>query len=310
MSIASSMDERVEKLRKLVPSALVEFDVEGVHDARVATRRLSAAMKLLDTVLSNDLTKPFNKVLKKLRKRLGPMRDLDVILARLDKLHAPAGAVAWLREKLQDEQAKVRNKVSGKSPTKILAKLGVWWALHTEVGEAEPALDSLLAESVQRQLDAFHERAIAEPITDPHPLRIAGKQLRYTLELAADHGRELPKEVFKHFEKLQDALGDWHDLVVFSEVIVQTSLDNDLPLHDPTTSSEILDMSKQTLAKSVRALAKFRQLWHADGERLSTAIRQAFDLPSGSQTDPGPSPTDESPPPEAPAEDGPADEPA
>ena len=309
MSIASSMDEREEKLRKLVPSALVEFDVDGVHDARVATRRLAAAMELLDTVLSKDLTKPFNKVLKKLRRRLGPMRDLDVILERLAKLHTPAGAVAWLAEKLQDEQAKVRKKATGQSPTKILAKLGVWWALHTEVGEAEPALDTLLAESVQRQLDEFHERAIADPIDDPHPLRIAGKQLRYTLELAADHGRELPREVFKHFEKLQDALGDWHDLIVFSEVIVQTSLDHDLPLHDPATARQILDLSKHLLAKSGRSLTKFQQLWHADGERLSQAIRQAFDLPSGPRTDPDPSPTDEPPAPEAPPSDAPADEP-
>jgi CHAD domain-containing protein len=266
-------------------------------------------MKLLDTVLSKDLTKPFNQVLKKLRKRLGPMRDLDVILGRLDKLQSPAAAVAWLREKLQDEQAKARKKVAGKPPKKILAQLGVWWALHPEMDEAGPAMDSLLGESVQRQLDEFHQRATAEPLDDPHPLRIAGKQLRYTLELAADHGRELPKEVFKHFEKLQDALGDWHDLVVFSEVVVQTSLDNDLPLHDPTTSREVLDLSKQTLAKAGRSLARFQHLWRADGERLSTAIRQAFGLPSEPQTDPGPSPTDAPPAPEVPTEDGLADEP-
>ena len=293
MSVDSAMNERVEALRKLVPAALRDFDEDAVHKARVTTRRLAAAMGLLESVVSKDLAKRFNRVLKKLRKRLGPLRDLDVILTRLDKLHAPAGAVAWLHGRLEDQRSTERKKAGEKSTAKILAKLGVWWALHGEIEEAAPAMDSLLAESIQRQLGEFHEQATQQPIADAHPLRIAGKQLRYTLELAADHGREPPKDVLKFFAKLQDALGEWHDLVVFSEVIVRASLDADLALHDPATAREILDLSKQMLGRAGRSLRRFSQLWNDGGESLADAIGRVFDLPSESKTDPDPSPTDE-----------------
>src|SRR6185312_16160926 len=71
------LDELVEDLHKNVNKALRAFDADAIHDARVATRRLKAAMGLLESVISSEHRKPFGKVLKKLRRRLGPLRDLD-----------------------------------------------------------------------------------------------------------------------------------------------------------------------------------------------------------------------------------------
>ena len=38
-------DPLIEDLRKLVPKALDDFDADAIHDARVATRRLRAALE-------------------------------------------------------------------------------------------------------------------------------------------------------------------------------------------------------------------------------------------------------------------------
>ncbi|HEY8750229.1 MAG TPA: CHAD domain-containing protein, partial [Tepidisphaeraceae bacterium] len=48
------LDELVEDLHKNVNKALRAFDAEAIHDARVATRRLKAAMGLLESVLSAE----------------------------------------------------------------------------------------------------------------------------------------------------------------------------------------------------------------------------------------------------------------
>jgi CHAD domain-containing protein len=306
MAIADTMDQRVDDLRKLVPCALRDFEEEGVHKARTTTRRLAAALHLLQPVVSGDLYRKFDRVLKKLRQRLGPLRDLDVILKQLENHHTPADAVAWLHERLQADRAKERKAAGEKSINKVLSQLGVWWALHGEVEEAAPAVNSLLGESIRQQLDAFRQLAAQETFEDPHELRIAGKKLRYTLELAADHGHPLPKKVLKAFEKLQDALGHWHDLVVFSETVVRASLDAELSLHSPAIAEGVLELSKQTLRRSTRSLQKFVQLWKEGGEALADTIRETFDLPSAPKTDPDPSPTDAAPPQELPSQDDPA----
>src|SRR5947209_3645879 len=97
------LDGLVEDLDKNVNKALRDFDADAIHDARVATRRLRAATKLLAPVLSDDRRKPFDKVLKKHRRRLGPLRDLDVMVESLSKLaseaaHAPAAS--YMRDHL------------------------------------------------------------------------------------------------------------------------------------------------------------------------------------------------------------------
>src|SRR4051812_26428693 len=77
------IDELVDALRTLIPKAFKEWDIEAVHQARVSTRRLKAALDLLEPVLSAQQRKPFGQVLKKLRRQLGPLRDLDVMLDHL-----------------------------------------------------------------------------------------------------------------------------------------------------------------------------------------------------------------------------------
>src|SRR3954453_51109 len=102
------VDGLVERLRELVPSAVKDGDIEAIHQARVATRRLKAAFDLVAPVTSDDHRKPLARTLKKLRRKLGPMRDLDVMLAHLAELkgryRSRASAIGWLIERLNRER--------------------------------------------------------------------------------------------------------------------------------------------------------------------------------------------------------------
>ena len=55
-------------------------------------------------------------------------------------------------------------------------------------------------------------------IRNVHALRIATKRLRYRVELAGDVGERRAAEVLPWLEKLQDAIGRWHDRQVLREV--------------------------------------------------------------------------------------------
>src|ERR687891_527315 len=97
--LCAYLDHLVAELRRLVPLALRDWDEQAIHRSRVATRRLKAGLDLFRPVLSADARRGLAKVTRRLRRRLGPLRDLDVMLAHLDELTSSArhaGAVAWL----------------------------------------------------------------------------------------------------------------------------------------------------------------------------------------------------------------------
>jgi CHAD domain-containing protein len=307
------LDELVDDLRRHVSGALKEFDVDAIHDSRVSTRRLKAALDLLAPVLWKESSEPFANVLKKLRRRLGPLRDQDVMLEHLGELmkvpqYGSAGQ--WLSDRLKEERVAAREKASRKStPASVLARLGTWWGLREEVAEAREAITSLLAESLHLQLDAFieqadlisrqetHGAAKPEPANpaptgvphppqapaptrrqDPHELRIAGKALRYTLDMARQQGHALPADVAKSFKKMQESLGMWHDYVVLTEKSLTLSTQAMLAHHDASMQGAVLDLARWTMRRASQELGKFAALWARKGPGLTPTIRSAFPL--------------------------------
>lgn len=328
------LDGLMEDLRGRVPAALKAWDVEAIHQSRVATRRMKAAMDLMRVVLSNRLRRPFAKVTRNLRRRLGPLRDADVMIEHLRELRSQGKyerAIAWLSERLCRQREAMRAESTKQGPPAVvLAKLGSWWAVREEIVAARDAVDTLLAESLHLQLDAFAEQAdrlitqtskkrakAAPPVPgafgaaprvvsteapsaaqakdadgdarsipipaptghqDPHELRISGKALRYTLEMAVVQGHKLPGSVAKSFKKMQEGLGLWHDYVVLADRAMKASLDEQLGHHDPELMDELLELVRVVVKRATHHLDKFNRLWSHDGEALAKAIRASFPL--------------------------------
>src|SRR5438105_4428070 len=110
--LLAHMGALVEELRTSVPKALHEWDEEAIHDGRVATRRLKAALDLLKWVVSKNQRNPFARILRKLRRQLGPLRDLDMMLGHLAEFETNSTdepAVLWLKEHLRQRRDDVRS---------------------------------------------------------------------------------------------------------------------------------------------------------------------------------------------------------
>lgn len=85
-------------------------DIERVHDMRVATRRLRAALEVFRPCFPKDEFKPVLREVKALADALGERRDRDVTIAALEQFGESLAApdrpgVASLVEKLEGEQA-------------------------------------------------------------------------------------------------------------------------------------------------------------------------------------------------------------
>jgi len=309
--LADYTDELADKLRALVPAALHEGDVDAIHQARVTTRRLRAALNLLAPVIPDKAQKPVAKTLKRLRRALGPLRDADVMLGHLDELKRfsrHAEAIEWLAAHLQARRQEAATEARDDAPPgKTLAKLGAWWGVSEQISGARDAVDSLLADSLHNQLETFAKST--GQMSNPHAVRIAGKLLRYTVEMAEVEGHKLPKDVLRSFKKMQEALGMWQDYVVLAETAMESSVDEILAATDPKMQQKVLDLISLALKRSQAHLEKFSVIWKERGADISDAIHAAFPNPRAitePKTDPGPAGSIDIPAPAADAADRPA----
>jgi CHAD domain-containing protein len=87
--------ERWEGVWKAVPVAKEGVDPEGVHDVRVASRRLRAAMDVARGAFPNDWYKPLHKLAKQITRELGAVRDRDVLIEALQKDRDAAPPEQW-----------------------------------------------------------------------------------------------------------------------------------------------------------------------------------------------------------------------
>src|SRR5438477_5547232 len=102
-------DKINEKLRETAPTALHDGEPDAIHDARVATRRMRAALRLVEPLISDEHRKPLARALRRLRRRLGAARDLDVMIDHLKSLkraRSRAAPIDWFIDRLEKRRQK------------------------------------------------------------------------------------------------------------------------------------------------------------------------------------------------------------
>ena len=91
LAAARSVAVRGEELFERGHAVLDTEDIEGVHQMRVATRRLRAVLELYAPCCPTDELRPVLREVKALAAALGARRDPDVELEVLERFHSAAG---------------------------------------------------------------------------------------------------------------------------------------------------------------------------------------------------------------------------
>src|SRR3954469_20246865 len=79
------LKRRLDQLTRPLPD-LERGDVPALHRTRVASRRLRELVPMLQ--IDDDKAHKLSRQLRKITKRLGTVRELDVLLLLIDELHA------------------------------------------------------------------------------------------------------------------------------------------------------------------------------------------------------------------------------
>jgi triphosphatase len=213
------------------PGTRLGDDIEDLHDMRVATRRLRAALSLFADALPPGAATA-REELGWIGASLGAVRDLDVQLEQLDVWRAEVPAVdrdalaalgALLHEQRFTARAALLEALDSRRYESFVGRFGrMLRARRARLsGPAAAPSRAVAPDLIEQRFSRFRKRGNrigpGSPADDYHAVRIQAKRLRYTLEFLADLYPGGAKPLVRRLTALQDVLGLHQDADVAIE---------------------------------------------------------------------------------------------
>jgi len=240
--IQSAFALSAARLLLQLPAARLGTDPEGVHRARVASRRMRSDLKTFEPLLDADWSAGLRAELEWLIDVLGAVRDIDVLGAKLRDVvdrHPEIDPDAVDRVL---HQVRLRRR---RGRRRLLRHLGDERAMrlfdHLVIASAEPAtlapanrparnVMPKLVRKRWKRLDRAIEGLGRHPQpSDLHAVRILAKRLRYATEAVAPAVGKQATRFAEDAARIQDALGELNDAAVTGAWLIAVAEQLDAP---------------------------------------------------------------------------------
>jgi len=241
-------------------------EAEAIHQLRVWTRRAGAALALFEPGIPKKVAKRMQKILRKLRRAAGGVRDCELQKERLQSMDdAPRKARHSLRKcqgKAERQLRRLRRHLrKGNNFDLEIEELlsRVAWPKRHSSRDAPPFV-TLCRRQLRPLANEFLQQSKLNlgDFQHLHQMRIAGKRLRYALELAvAVIAVKIHAKLYDVLNELQDRAGEACDERAF--------LDSLQAWLDETKKKKVSNRLKKALTQQrrryERAHRKFLRWW-------------------------------------------------
>jgi triphosphatase len=267
---------------------------DGVHQMRVAVRRLRSAVATMKRMLPEDQYDWVSRELRWMANILAPARNWDVfsssLLAPVRDALPTDQDLTELSRICEDERQSAHQRadaaIRSRQYTSALLKLSQWFAscswrnqpvsqqsalLMAPIGIVAPSLIGRRYKKVKEAADEFDELTPQQR----HEFRITVKTLRYTIEFLKDlFDSGQIAEFVQRLKPLQDDVGYANDVRVAHELLADLQVSKEdvaiaraagvvLGWHD----RGLADLDRK-LRKHVRRLRRLRPFWKPAGSKL------------------------------------------
>jgi len=270
--------KRLEKFASLFPRVLITDDPETIHDARVWSRRLQQMLRILFPKPAPKKCRKLVRTLRRVRRALGDCRNLDVIRELIqEKIDASSNPVvrdAWdqlkvhLQEKQRRELIRARAELSRYDIVDFVNRAKTLLGSVELSADLQPTLTESITGALNEWIEAVDATKQSQAPEQIHALRVAGKRLRYRLELFAELGDSSAKARVKTLKTLQDQLGQWHDHHVLMQLTGKFLSRSDFLVAHPDLSRTLLvEMERERRRKDtavsnlLKSAEKIRDAW-------------------------------------------------
>ncbi|MFC1636053.1 CHAD domain-containing protein [Planctomycetota bacterium] len=232
---------QTKTLRVRIDSIRIGDDIESIHQARIASRRICTALSIFKAAFPAKKIRRWGKHIRRLIQGLGTARDKDVqiefvarmVADRAPKKRADLPGLKRLLFRLRQEREAIQPRV-----IKTLDQLdatGILSEMLTQTTKSTSRLrkagrdlrSPFVLERRARDIRRTCNKLLrlqscledAEAIQQHHRMRIAAKKLRYTMKIYKKVFDKQLDETIRVIRHVQTLLGDIHDCDVWCELI-------------------------------------------------------------------------------------------
>lgn len=235
-ALSLSLPHIMERLQNLEPGAKLGYDIEFLHQYRVAIRRARAVLETVYQITGDKALKKPVKRFKRHAQATSQLRDLDVFMETLAHWEEDADVRDALRSSgALDAFAEQRNEAQKAFAEHVETRQYMddidYLREFIHAGELDGILAQLDKYRIREALDAriadHNARLVAlsdlSSDQDFHRLRKNLKRIRYL----ADLDRALPSDFRKDLKKRQKLLGEFQDRHVQEDFMMKYQADAD-----------------------------------------------------------------------------------
>jgi len=213
------------------PATRLGTESEGLHQMRVATRRLRAVLRAAQPVLVPDWATALHSELTWLSELLGQGRDLDVQIAYFNGEAVGLDArdrkplaqfVAQLRSQRERVQQVLLSELRSARYLELIRRLQVA-VQEPSVVESPVTLRELAKQEFKKLRKAIRRLGASPSPAKLHAVRIKTKRARYAAELAVWSVGKSASRFIKRAQAVQDLLGNFQDALQ-AEVYIRAFL--------------------------------------------------------------------------------------
>jgi CHAD domain-containing protein len=237
------ISEQLTKLCKELKGSREAKDSEHVHQSRVASRRIRAALAIFDNCFPEKKIKKWRKEIKSLTQGFGPARDADVQIEYLKKVlsrpieqkkeFSPGINRLLLRtiQHRQKVQSDVIKTIDALESGFVLADIHasvekiLFYFRNKDLSVKSQFVFGQTAQQINKRIQKLlsYQNCLKNPSNKEqhHQMRIAAKKLRYTMEICQEPYENRLDNAIKTVKKLQTILGDIHDCDVWVDRITE-----------------------------------------------------------------------------------------
>lgn len=239
--VQASIARSVERLVDNDPIVRIGEDPEGVHQARVATRRLRSDLRTFRPILDPRWSEPLRAELRWLGEHLGRVRDADVLLGLLaskseelpaDEHVMARGLIARLRGARARDRDVLLDALRSPRYAALLDRLvDAARAPRMRDPERTTPVARAVGKLARRPWKQLRKKVRQLPVVptdaDLHEVRMRAKQARYALEAISPVAGRQARRAAKRVADLQGVLGDHHDAVVATGWLHEAARESD-----------------------------------------------------------------------------------
>jgi len=222
-SLLSSLDQSWKNFSGAWKSARTKSSEKAIHDLRVNTRRLIAILDLAKAVSGDAEIAKLQRRFKKVLKRMGPLRDTQVLLVNLSRIQQ-RGLVGDFKKTLEQKERReidgIRDELSRGRKQKLSKAVedvrGGVCNLQVKLGreKVHRSIDRVLSSRRNELLKAERRFHRSQPISEDllHAMRIALKKFRYVIEAAQPLLDDSARQRAKEMHAFQQLIGESRDV--------------------------------------------------------------------------------------------------